>query len=85
MLVFLLTSAIIDVGQRVKLIGYNIDIVATDTVTLTGDALAFIRTSNGVELTAADLALFRVEVGCNGVYTGWITNEDNLVGQLFWL
>jgi hypothetical protein len=38
-----------------------------------------------MELTTAYLALFRVEVGCNGIHSGWIANEDNLVGQLLWL
>jgi hypothetical protein len=38
-----------------------------------------------VELTAADLALFRVEVGGNGVNSGRIAHEDYTVGQLFWL
>jgi hypothetical protein len=38
-----------------------------------------------MELTAADLALFRVEVGCDGVYSGRIAYEDYTVGQLFWL
>jgi len=26
-----------------------------------------------------------VEVGCNGVYTGGVAYEDNLVSQKFWL
>ena len=51
-------------------------------MTLAGDTLAFIHASDGMELTTADLALFRVEVGCNGIYTGRITHENNLVGQL---
>ena len=35
-----------------------------------------------MELTAAHVALFCVEVGGNGRYTIRITHEDNLVGQL---
>ena len=54
-------------------------------MTLTGDALAFIHTGDGVELAAADLTLFRVEMRSNGIHTGWVANEDNLVGQLLWL
>ena len=38
-----------------------------------------------MELTAADLALFRVEMCGNGIHTCRITYKDNLVGQLFWL
>ncbi len=36
-----------------------------------------------MELAAADLALFRVEVAGNGVDTCRISHEDHLVGQLF--
>ena len=85
MLVALLTGVIVDIGQGIELVDDDINVVATDTMTLTGDALAFIRTGDGVELTAADLALFRVEVGCDGVNSGWIAHEDHTVGQLFWL
>ena len=38
-----------------------------------------------MELTAADLALLRVEVGGDRIDTGRIAHEDHLVGQLFWL
>ena len=54
-------------------------------MTLTGDALTFIHTRDGMELATADLALFRVEVVCYGVDTCRIANEDNPVGQLLWL
>ena len=54
-------------------------------MTLNRDALALIHTSDGVELTTADLTLFRVEMGGNGINAGWITHQDYLVGQLLWL
>jgi hypothetical protein len=38
-----------------------------------------------VELTAADLALLRVEMGSDCINTGRIAYEDHTVGQLFWL
>ena len=57
MLGFLLAGVIIDVGERVELVGYDINIVATDTVTLYSDAFAFIHTCDGVELATANLAL----------------------------
>ena len=85
MLIFLLARVIVDVGKSIEFVDHDIDIVAADTVTLTSDALAFIHTSDGVELTTADLALFRVEMGSNGIHSGRITHEDNLVSQLFWL
>ena len=80
-----LARLVVDVGKGVELVDDDIDVVAADAVTLTSDAFAFIHTSDGVELTAADLALLRVEMGSNGVNTRWIANEDNLVGQLFGL
>ena len=82
-LFFLLAGVIVDVGERVKFVDHDIYVIAANTVTLNRDALALIGASNGVELTTADLALFRVEVGCNGVNTGRITHQNYLVGQLF--
>ena len=83
MLVLLFTCLVVDVSQRVKLVGHDVDVVAADTVTLAGNALALIHTRDGVELTAADLALTGVEVVGNGVDTCGITDEDNAVCQLF--
>ena len=54
-------------------------------MTLNRDALTLIGAGDGVKLTAADLTLFRVEMGGNGVNAGWITHQDYLVGQLLWL
>lgn len=85
MLVFFLSCVIVDVGEGVEFVDHDVDIVTANTMTLASDALAFIHTSDGVELTTADLALFRVEVGCNGIYSSRITHENNLVGQLLWL
>ena len=85
MLVFFLSCVIVDVGEGVEFVDHDIDIVTADTMTLAGDALTFIHTCDGMELTTADLALFRVEVGCNGIYTGRITHKNYFVGQLLWL
>ena len=85
MLVFFLTGSIVDIGECIEFVDHDINVVTTDAVTLAGDTLAFVHTRDGVELTAADLALFRVEVVCNGVNTCWIAHEDNLVGQLLGL
>jgi hypothetical protein len=57
MLRLLLAGVIIDVSESIELVDYDVDIIASDTVTLHGDALSFICTSDGVELTAANLAL----------------------------
>jgi hypothetical protein len=54
-------------------------------VTLTGDALAFIGASDGVELAAANLALDAVEVVGYGIDTGWVAYQYHPVSQLFWL
>ena len=84
-LVFFLTRVIVDVGEGIKFINNDIYIVTADTMTLAGDTLAFIHASDGMELTTADFALFRVEVGCNGIYSSRITYENYFVGQLLWL
>ena len=57
MLGLLLARIIINVGEGIELVGHNVDIVAADAMTLAGDALAFIHTSDGVELAARNLAL----------------------------
>jgi hypothetical protein len=37
-----------------------------------------------MELAALHFAFNGIEVGCNGVYTGGVANEDDSVGQLLW-
>ena len=56
-LVAFLTGGIVDVGQRVKFVDDNVDVVAADAVALAGDSLTFVGSSNGVKLAATDLAL----------------------------
>jgi hypothetical protein len=85
MLFILLARLVVDVCQCIELVDYDIDVVAANTVTLAGYALAFVGTSNGVELATADLVLDRVEVGSDSVNTGRIANEDNAVCQEFGL
>ena len=85
MLIFLLSRLIVDIGQRVEFVHHDVDIVAAYTMTLHRDALTLVGTSDGVELTTADVALLCVEMGGHGVNTRRITNEDHLVGQLLWL
>ena len=84
-LILFLTGVIIDIRQCVEFVDYDVDVVTADTMTLTGDALTLIGTRDGVELAAANLALFRVEMGCNGIYSGRIAHKNHLVGQLFGL
>ena len=78
---FLLTGVVVDICQCVELVDNDVDVVTADTVTLSGDALAFVHTGNGVELTGRNLVLYAVEVGSNGVHATRVTNEDNLVCQ----
>ncbi len=80
MLVKLLAGLVIDIRKGVEFVGHDVGVVTANAMTLAGDALAFIGSCNGVELTAADFALFRVEMGGYGVDTGRVTHEDNLVG-----
>ena len=83
MLSFLCSGLVIYIRQRVKLIHHDIDIVASYTVTLYCYALAFVGSCYGVEFSAANLMLNIVEVRSNGINSGWVTYEDNLVGQEF--
>ena len=85
MLVILFASLIIDVGKCVELIGYDIDVVASDTMTLGCYALALIHTGDGMKLTAAHLVLDAVEVVGNGVYSGRVTYQNHFVCQELWL
>ena len=85
MLITFLTRLIVDVGEGIEFVDHDVDIVTADAMTLHRDALALVHTCDGVELTAADLALFRVEMGSDSVNTGRIAHEDNLVSQLLWL
>ena len=48
----LFTGVVVDICQRVELVGYDVNVVTPDTVALGGDALALIGTCNGVELAA---------------------------------
>ena len=79
------TRAVVDVGQRVEFVDHDVDVVTTDTVTLAGDALAFVGTRNGMELATADFVFNGVEVGSNSIYTSWVADEDNTVCQKFGL
>ena len=85
MLVVLRTRGIVDISQRIKFVDHNVDVVATDAVRLASDALAFIRTGDGMELATRYLTLLCVEMGCHSIDTGWVAYEDNLVCQLFGL
>ena len=83
MLILFLTRLVVDIGKGIKFVDHDVDIVAADTMALHSDAFAFVCASDGVELTAAHLALFRIKVCSNGVNTCRIAHEDNLVCQLF--
>jgi hypothetical protein len=54
-------------------------------MTLTGDALTFIGTSNGMKLTTAYLMLYRIEMSRNSIYSGRIAHKDYTIGQELWL
>ena len=84
MAVFLGAGVIVDVGQSVELVHHYVYVVAAYAVALAGDALAFVGAGDGVELTTLNIAFYCVEMGCNGVYSRWVTNEDYSVGKLFW-
>ena len=78
-----LTRGIVDICQCVKFIDHDVDVVAADAMTLTGDSFAFVHTRDGMELAVADLTFLRVKVVSNGVNTCWVAYKDNFVSQLF--
>ena len=82
-LVALCACGVVDVGQRVEFVHHDVDIVAADAVALTGNALAFVCSSDGVELPALHFALYAVEVVGYGVHACGVTYEHYAVGQLF--
>ena len=82
-LVTFLACLVVDICQGVEFVDNDIDIVATDTMALAGDAFSFIRAGNGMELATGDLAFLGVEMSCHGINTGRVAHEDNLVSQLF--
>ena len=83
MLVSFLACLIVDISQGVAFVDDDVDIVAPDTMALTGDALSLIRAGDGMELATGDFAFLGVEMGCYGIHTGRVAHEDNLVSQLF--
>ena len=79
----LLACLVVDIGQRVQLGHHDVDIVAADAVALAGDALAAVGAGDGVELAALHLTFHRVEVCGHGVHATRVTDEDDLVSELF--
>lgn len=73
----------VDVFQSVELVHHDVNIVASYSCALNGDAFALIGAGNGMEFTAFHLALFLFKVGCHEAYTARVANENHLVGELF--
>ena len=80
---FLFAGVVVNIGQCVEFVDHDVDVVAANAVRLAGDALALVHAGNGVELAARHFVLDAVEVGGNGVDTGGIADENNLVSQEF--
>ena len=79
-----LTSLEIHILQCVEFCHHNVDVVRTNAMAQGRDALALVRSCDGMELTARHLTFFRVEKRCNHIDTAWIATHDDLVGKLFW-
>ena len=77
------TGRIIDIGQCVELVHDDVDVVASDAVTLAGDTFSFVHASYGVKLAALHFTVDGVEMSCYGIYSCWVADEDDAVGQLF--
>ena len=57
MIGLLFASIVIDIGECVELVGYNVDVIASDAMTLYCDSLTFICTGDCMKLAAANVAL----------------------------
>ena len=75
----------VDVGERVKLVHHDVDVVATDARAEDRNAFALVGACDGVELAALNLAFLRLEVCGNGRYSPRVAHKDDAVGQLFGL
>ena len=73
----------INVGEGVDLVEDDIDVVASDTSGNNGDALTVVPARYGVEFAALDVAFHAVEMGGHGLYSSGVSDEDDLVCQLF--
>ena len=62
MIVFLLTGIVINICKCIEFVDDDVDVVTTNTMRLAGDALAFVGSSDGVELATADFVLDIVEM-----------------------
>ena len=79
---FLSTRLEIDVGQCVKLVHHDVDVVAPDARTQRSDALALVSAGDSMELAVADLAFLTVEMGSDKIDPARVADENNLVSQL---
>lgn len=70
------------VGQRIKLVEYDVDIVGTYTVRYHREALAPVASGYRMELPVAHLTLTLVEKRRYSIDTTGIADEYHLVGQL---
>ena len=82
---FLGTGLEVDILERIQFVDHDVDVVASDTCALHGDALTLIGTRDGMELTAGYLALLLFEVRCNESDTTWVAHQNHFVSQLLWL
>ena len=82
MLVLHLTRGEINVGQRVKFIDYDVDIVRPDAMAETHNGFTLVSAANGVELTRRHLEVTGVEMLRHDVDAGRVAHEDYAVGQL---
>ena len=73
----------IDIGQGVKLVDHDVDIVGTDAVAQAHDRLALIGAAYGVELARRHLEGLAVEKRGDHIDTTRIADQDYTVGELF--
>ena len=78
-----MAGAKVDVGEGIKFVDHNVNVVAANTRVNDADALSFVSASNGFEFSALNLAFFFFKVRSHQSHATRIAYENNFVSQLF--
>ena len=84
---FLCAGSEINIRQRIYLVHDDVAVVRTDTCGYTGDAFTLKAPCYRMELTRLYIAFdgTLVKEGCHKIHSTLVTNQDNLICQMFWL
>ena len=71
----------VDVGESIKLIDYDVNVIASNTSGLNCNSLAFVGAGDGTELAVTGLMFDLVEVETDTGNTLRVSDEDYFVGE----